>query len=133
MKALFRTGTMLLAAAVSTGPVVVAGATAAAAGGDDRVLYAKREDSANSWVVSADDGDDDDDTNTGNTNTNTNTNTGANSNDATGSRVTAVSRDRDHSVDDVTKDWTRDGGGGRHRDFSANMTNDSSRHDTRGR
>ncbi len=50
----------------------------------------------------------------------------------TNSRFTAVSRDRDRSRSDKTRDWTRDGGD-RTRDWSANKTNDKSRADTRAR
>ena len=53
------------------------------------------------------------------------------SNDATGSRHTAVSRGRDRSRGDRTRDWTRDGAGDRTRDRSAGHTNDKSRNDTR--
>ncbi len=70
---------------------------------------------------------------TPNTNTNTNSGTGNSKSgrDGTNSRVTNVSRDRDLSRRDLTKDWTRDGGD-RTRDHSRNYTNDASRHDTRG-
>ncbi|NPC96546.1 hypothetical protein [Nocardioides sp. zg-DK7169] len=51
--------------------------------------------------------------------------------DNTNSRVTAVSRDRDRSRGDLTKDWTRDGGD-KTRDRTKNSTNDRSRNDTRG-
>jgi hypothetical protein len=51
-------------------------------------------------------------------------------NDATRSNYTAVSRDRDHSRADLTKDFTRDGGD-HTRDFSRNLTNDNTRNDTR--
>jgi hypothetical protein len=44
--------------------------------------------------------------------------------------MTGVSRDRDNSRRDLTKDWTRDGGD-KTRDFSRNLTNDKSRNDTR--
>ena len=54
----------------------------------------------------------------------------AESNDGTNSRVTPVSRDKDRSRGDLTKDWTRDGGD-RTRDWSRNTTNDKSRNDTR--
>ena len=53
------------------------------------------------------------------------------SNDNTGSRETRVSRDRDLSRDDLTKDRTKDGPGTSTRDFSQNRTNDGSRNDTR--
>jgi len=42
-----------------------------------------------------------------------------------------VSRDRDLSRGDNTRDWTRDGKGDRTRDWSQNRTNDRSRNDTR--
>ncbi len=65
-----------------------------------------------------------------NTNTKSRFTSGVDSNDGTNSRHTAVSRDRDKSRGDKTKDWTRDGGD-RTRDHSANRTNDRSRNDTR--
>jgi hypothetical protein len=64
------------------------------------------------------------------TNTRSAVTSGVNSNDNTNSRVTGVSRDRDKSRGDLTKDWTRDGGD-KTRDHSANRTNDRSRNDTR--
>jgi hypothetical protein len=151
MKALMRTGIATLATSVGAG-LVVMGVSAANAGGDDQA-YAKREDNANAWVLSADDDDDGDDdgfrlsdtntrTRTGGAHTKTGTNhtkTGTNhtrtntgrSGDNTGSRYSGVSRDRDKSWGDRTRDWTRDGKGGATRDFSANLTNDNSRNDTR--
>ncbi len=99
--------------------------------GDDVAM--KRQDDGADLVLVADD-DDDNDLGTG-TGTNsgggdgTNCGTG-NSNDGTGSGFTGVSRDRDHSRGDKTRDWTRDGGD-RTRDHSANQTNDRSRNDTR--
>ena len=44
--------------------------------------------------------------------------------------MTGVSRDRDLSRGDKTRDWTRDGGD-KTRDKTANSTNDRSRNDTR--
>jgi hypothetical protein len=151
MKALMRTGIATLATSVGAG-LVVMGVSAANAGDDQ--TYAKREDNAKAWVLSADDDDDGDDdgyrlgdrTNTGshgNTGTRTRTRTGASngtdhsredsgrSGDRTGSRYSGASRDRDHSRGDKSRDWTRDGKGGATRDFSANLTNDRSRNDTR--
>lgn len=86
---------------------------------------AKRDDDGTELVAVSDDNDDDgpDGTNTGDT-------SGVDSNDGTNSRDTAVSRDRDRSRGDLTKDWTRDGGD-RTRDHSAGRTNDRSRNDTR--
>jgi hypothetical protein len=156
MKALMRTGIATLATSVGAG-LVVMGVSAANAGGDDQA-YAKREDSANAWVLSADDDDDGDDDGFRLSDTNTRTRTGGSdgthtrtrshgthtkigtnhtrtntgrSGDKTGSRYSGVSRDRDNSWGDRTRDWTRDGKGGATRDFSANLTNDNSRNDTR--
>lgn len=53
-----------------------------------------------------------------------------NTRDKTNSRVTPVSRDRDKSRFDLTKDWTMDGGEFT-RDRTKNSTNDNSRNDTR--
>lgn len=91
-------------------------------------VYAKRDDDVREVQVVDDDDAADPDTNS-NTNGTFNSGTG-NSNDGTNSRVTPVSRDRDLSRDDLTKDWTRDGGD-RTRDFSRHATNDRSRNDTR--
>lgn len=138
INSLLRGGVAALGAAVAAGLVVGVGGTASAAGDD--AGYAKREDNATEWVVAADDDSDDDtatgtdaDTDTGagtTTGPNTNTNTGLDSDDATNSRVTAVSEDRDESSDDITKDRTLDGGDPT-RDFSQNLTNDASANDTR--
>ena len=91
---------------------------------------AKREEDTVALVLVADD--DDDDTNDDETNGDTATRSGisANTNDNTASNFTGVSRDRDNSRGDKTRDWTRDGGD-RTRDWSANQTNDRSRNDTR--
>jgi hypothetical protein len=93
---------------------------------------AKREDDAPSLVLVSDD--DDDDTSDGYDDTRTNspsyTGQSRDTRDNTNSRVSSVSRDRDHSRGDRTRDWTRDGGD-RTRDKSANQTNDRSRNDTR--
>jgi hypothetical protein len=88
---------------------------------------AKREDDAPALVLVADD--DDDDTND-DTRTRSRTGASRDTNDHTRSNFTGVSRDRDHSRGDKTRDWTRDGGD-RTRDWSANKTNDRSRNDTR--
>ena len=89
----------------------------------------KREDDAPSLVLVADD--DDDDTNDGDDDDETNTGVSASTNDNPRSNFTGVSRDRDVSRGDKTRDWTRDGGD-RTRDWSSNKTNDRSRNDTRG-
>lgn len=94
-------------------------------------LAAKREE--DSIVLVAAEDDDGDDTN-GGTNTTSNdgnTDKSGKSNDGTNSRFTSVSRDRDRSRGDLTKDFTKDGPGGWTRDHSKNHTNDRSRNDTR--
>lgn len=52
-------------------------------------------------------------------------------NDNTRSNYSKVSRDRDRSRGDLTRDLTRDGGNGQTRDLTADSTNDKSRNDTR--
>jgi hypothetical protein len=102
---------------------------------DDSVTL-KRDDDGADLVLVADEDDDGLDpaagTNTGGTgdNTRSRNTSGVNSNDGTNSRNTPVSRDRDRSRGDLTKDWTRDGGD-RTRDHSKLKTNDRSRNDTR--
>jgi hypothetical protein len=56
---------------------------------------------------------------------------GVDSNDGTNSRHTAVSRDRDRSRGDLTRDRTKDGPGGPTRDRTRNQTNDRTRNDSR--
>jgi len=123
------TGLTGLAGLVGFGLISVPTAMTASAAGDDNPAYLKRDDQVADLVLVADDDDDD----TGDTNAGTNTGTGqsADTNDNTRSNFTAVSRDRDLSRGDKTRDWTRDGSGIRHRDHSANHTNDRSRNDSR--
>ncbi len=98
----------------------------------------KRNDDGPDVVTTVDEDDDDDSaagrsddtTKTGGDNTSFNSGTG-DSNDGTNSRETRVSRDKDLSRDDKTKDWTRDGKGPIKRDWSHNSTNDGTRNDTR--
>ncbi|UUZ58611.1 hypothetical protein [Nocardioides sp. B-3] len=103
-------------------------APAVQAGPADEAL--KREDGAVELVPVADDDDDDtnddDDGDDGDTNSRS-----RETNDNTASNFTGVSRDRDNSRGDKTRDWTRDGAGDKKRDWSANQTNDRSRNDTR--
>lgn len=127
---------------VKLGLGAVAGAVGAgilalpvAAVADSSDVFYKRDDDRADVVMSVEDRDDDD-TNDGTNNTNNTANTagdtsGVDSNDATNSNVTAVSRDKDVSQDDLTRDWTRDGGD-KTLDQTANQTNDRSRNDTRG-
>lgn len=132
MRTTVKLGLGTLAGAVGAGLLTLPSSAVA----DDS--FWKREDDRTDVVMSVDDDDDDDtgkDTNTKNTKNTNNTRdsrdtSGVDSRDGTNSRVTAVSRDRDRSRGDKTRDWTRDGGD-RTRDRSANSTNDKSRNDTR--
>ncbi len=118
-----------LAGLVGVGVLAWPAATAVGASGED--VYLKRDEQGSDLVLVADDDNDDTNDNTNGTNTNgTNTGFSKATNDNTNSRFTAVSRDRDLSRSDKTKDWTRDGGD-RTRDWSVNKTNDRSRNDTR--
>ena len=124
MQTLFRAVIALLAAVLGLGLYAFTTGTANA----DEVA-ATREDGITLLHDDSDDdtdGDGDDDTD-GVTTFDSNT---GDSNDATGSRVTAVSQDRDVSNDDLTKDRTMDGGDPT-RDHSASSTNDSTKNDTR--
>jgi hypothetical protein len=116
-----------LAGAVGVGVLAWPAATAFADTDRDEV-YVKRDEQT-AEIVAVDDDDDDD----SNDDTNSN-NTGFSkaTNDNTRSNFTKVSRDRDLSRSDKTRDKTRDGGD-RTRDWSANHTNDRSRNDSRGR
>jgi hypothetical protein len=90
--------------------------------------YLKRDEQEVDLVLVDDDGDD--------TNDNTRsrfTGHSASTRDGTASNFTRVSRDRDLSRSDKTRDWTGDGTDDRKRDWSANQTNDRSRNDSRGR
>jgi hypothetical protein len=128
MKKLLPISTLGLAGAVGVGLMTFPGSTVAANPGDDAV--AKREDNVSELVLVDDDDDDD-------TNDNTNTKSrftgfSRSTNDNTRSNFTKVSRDRDLSRSDKTKDWTREDGS-RTRDWTGKKTNDRSRNDTRGR
>ena len=122
--------TVGIAGLVTTGLLALPVATAVA-GGDTAV---KRDEDTPDIVLVADEDDDDTADRVAGTDaggdTNSRNTSGVDSNDGTNSRHTAVSRDRDRSRGDKTKDWTRDGGD-RSRDHSANQTNDRSRNDTR--
>lgn len=128
MRTAITTGILTVASAVGFGTLAFgAGQTATATGSDDVILN-KREDTAVQWVV-ADDDDGDDNTRS-RTEGPSHDNTNSASHDSTNSRFTAVSRDRDRSRGDLTRDWTRDGGD-RTKDKSRHHTNDRSRNDTR--
>ncbi|MCY7372079.1 MAG: hypothetical protein LH461_00005 [Spirochaetaceae bacterium] len=126
MQGLFRAMIAAFAALLGLGLFALTQSTSATA--DD--VVAKRDDSSTVLLSHDDDDDDDDgDDDADETGASSPSGTGV-SNDGTGSRVTAVSRDRDISNDDLTKDMTMDGGD-LTRDFSQNHTNDASRNDTR--
>ncbi|MDN4173969.1 hypothetical protein QWY28_13490 [Nocardioides sp. SOB77] len=125
MSKLVRTGVLAVAGGVSAGLIAWGAPTAFA--DDDGSAFQRKDDSPD--VVMAVDDDDDDDTND---QTGTDTGASKSTRDGTNSRFTKVSRDRDKSRSDLTRDWTRDGGD-RTRDWSKNKTNDASRNDTRGR
>ena len=128
-KALLPLGTLGLAGAVSLGVVGMTGSVTSAA---DRDAYVKREETATSLVLVADDGDDSNDgTDSGVSKTTVGTGSSRSRADGTSSRYTAVSRDRDWSRGDKTKDRTYDGPGSMTRDLTPNLTNDRSRQDTR--
>ncbi|MGA9750032.1 MAG: hypothetical protein WBQ50_21475 [Nocardioides sp.] len=119
--------TLGIAGAVSLGLLGINTATA------EESAYVKREAKADNLVL-ADDDDDDTNTNTGadtqSRSGRDGTGTSRSRADGTNSRMTGVSRDRDRSRGDKTRDWTRDGGD-RTRDLTPNLTNDRSRNDTR--
>ncbi len=134
MRTTVKIGLGTVAGAVGAGLLAFPAAQAA-----DSDVFWKRDDDRADVVMTVDD-DDDDDTNDNTNNTNNTNNTddntgddtsGVDSNDNTNSRVSAVSRDRDISQGDRTRDFTRDGGD-KTRDTSRNSTNDKSRNDTRG-
>lgn len=128
MKKLLPIGTLGLAGAVGIGLLALPGSTVATNLGDDPA--AKREDNVTELVLVDDD---DDDTNDSNTRSKSRfTGFSRSTNDNTRSNFTRVSRDRDLSRSDKTRDWTRDGGS-RTRDWTGKKTNDRSRNDTRSR
>lgn len=108
-------------------------AMSTATAADSTEVYLNRDEQAAELVLVGDDDDDDSNDNTNTNNTQSRfTGFSRATNDNTRSNVTRVSRDRDRSRSDKTRDWTRDGGSWT-RDWSANTTNDRSRNDTRGR
>lgn len=89
--------------------------------------FAKREDDTPELVLVADDDDDDTNDQSRSRGTGISRSTG----DGTRSNFSRVSRNRDLSRSDLTRDRTRDGAGAVKRDWSANRTNDRSRNDSR--
>ena len=129
MRKLLSFGTLGLAGAVGVGLLALPGATVAASFDDDAAV--KREDGVTELVL-VDDDDDDDTADDGVDSADTFTGFSRSTSDRTRSNVTKVSRDRDVSRSDKTKDFTFDGPGDtRTRDWTANRTNDRSRNDTR--
>jgi len=126
MQGLFRATIAAFAALLGLGLFALTQSTSASA--DDVVA---RQDSY-TVLLSEDDADndgDDDDTDD-DTDSVTNVDASGVSHDATNSRVTSVSRDRDISRGDLTQDVTMDGGD-RTMDHTQNHTNDASRNDSR--
>jgi hypothetical protein len=123
-----------LAGAVGAGVL----AWPAVAGPDTDEVYLKRNEQSGELVtVDDDDLDDEDDlqlvADTRSRDSRSRKDRSRASRDNTRSNFTKMSRDRDKSRGDKTRDWTRDGKKKKQRDFSANRTNDRSRNDTRGR
>lgn len=132
-KSLISFGTLGLAGLVGVGLLALPTTTVSADLGD---TVTKRDDNAVELVLVDDDDDDDSNDRDSRSQASRDTTRGTGSSrsraDGTNSRYSKVSRDRDHSRGDRTKDWTRDGRGeDRTRDFTQNQTNDRSRHDTR--
>jgi len=126
-----RIATMMLAGAIVTlGPI---GAAVASHDGGARDEIAMKKEQDDDEVATRDNDDDDGergDTTTGG-DTNSSFSSGVNSNDGTNSRKSAVSRNRDRSRGDLTRDRTKDGPGDSKRDWSKHQTNDRSKNDTR--
>jgi hypothetical protein len=120
---------LTLAGAVGVGVLALGTNGVANAADKDNAVLNKRDDHSASWVVADDDDNDNTDPGT-KTDGPSHDNTNSASHDNTNSRFTAVSRDRDQSRGDLTRDWTKDGGD-KTKDKSANITNDRTRNDTR--
>lgn len=117
------------AATFGTGALLVLGLLATGtASATDSDLVKRDEDRVDLVLV---DDRDDDDTNDDTSGGGDGTGDSRSRADHTNSRFTAVSRDRDLSRGDKTRDWTKDGPRDSQRDWSANRTNDRSRNDTR--
>lgn len=124
MKKLLPTSMVGLAGLVTLGLISLQNPTTSATIGDE---FGKREDDVPELVL-VDDDDDDADSN----DTSRFTGYSRSTNDGTRSNFTRVSRDRDRSRSDKTRDKTHDGVGGLKRDWSGARTNDRSRNDSRG-
>ena len=115
----------LMVLLLALGVIVMPAGVASAGQSDQQDNVVLRRDEDGTDIVALDDDDD------GNSNSNDGFSSGVDSNDGTGSGHSAVSRDRDRSRGDLTRDRTRDGAGGVKRDWSGGHTNDRSRNDTR--
>lgn len=124
MKKLVGLATLGLTGGVTAGLVAMTAPAAA-----DMQAAVLRKDDLAQVVMTVDDDDDDDDTTRGGSTT-VGTGSSRSRRDWTNSRYSPLSRDRDVSRGDKTRDFTWDGGD-RTRDFSRNATNDRSRNDTR--
>lgn len=122
MRKLLPTALLGLTGMVTVGLVAMQAPTVSA-GFDE--TFGKREDDTAELVLVDDD--DDDDTNSRSRFTGYSRSTG----DGTRSNFTRVSRDRDLSRSDKTRDWTDDGAGPKKRDWSGGRTNDGTRNDSR--
>jgi hypothetical protein len=114
-----RAGVLILALVIGL-TLPLGGAAVAGDAGDDAAALPRRDDEPGTLFAADDDGGDDD-----------TRSRSRKSFDRTNSRFTGVSRDGDWSRRDLTRDWTRDGPGGKKRDWSRHQTNDRSRNDTR--
>jgi hypothetical protein len=125
MRKLLPLTTLGLAGLVGLGLMSVPATNVAADFGDK--AFTKREDQQTELVLVDDDADDDETQSRF-------TGLSRSTNDGTRSNFTRVSRDRDLSRSDKTRDRTLDGPGDtRTRDWTPNRTNDRSRNDSRGR
>ncbi|MDF1604173.1 hypothetical protein [Nocardioides sp. YIM 152315] len=128
MNKLMTTGTLGLAAMVTTG-LVAWQAPAFAAHGSDHDKAFKRDDDSQVLVTTVDDDDDDDTGLNDQTRTQTRTRTGG---DNTGTNTRTGRGDGDDSRHTRVRDLTSDGPGSGNVDHSRHDTNDGTRHNTRG-
>lgn len=123
MRKLLPTALLGISGVVTVGLFAMQAPTVTANVGDE---FAKREDDSAELVLV----DDDDDADS-NGDTSRFTGYSRSTGDNTRSNFTRVSRDRDWSRSDKTRDWTHDGVGPWKRDWSGGRTNDNSRNDSR--
>jgi hypothetical protein len=128
--------TFLLAGAVVLGGPVTGVLASDTPKAGEREAFIRRDDDADAELAVAERDDDSRDSGGGDTDgggddTDSGFTSGADSNDRTNSRHTNVTRDKDRSRGDLTRDRTKDGPGGPTRDRSRHQTNDRSRNDSR--